>query len=236
MKQAYFPWYQAAKKIELIESDGIKKVLLNGKLYMSWASWDSATQRMVIAQLHNCQFATQQDLSEVFNIHRNSVQKYIAEFAREGLEGLISQRSGPRESWKITADVRAKILIIVLKQGILGYEAIQKRLEAWNEYVSIASIRQVLLENGFVDEKVRVGNIEFEQSSLFDTGNEKQLRLPFSDDWKLAKRKESSLEVEKRVIDFATYEGYSFEELCTTLFYLDVFGFRSLGSRPNVFL
>ena len=76
MKQAYFPWYKAAKKIEVIESDGIKKVFLNGKLYMSWASWDTATQRMVIAQLHNCQFATQQDLCEVFNIHLNSVQKY----------------------------------------------------------------------------------------------------------------------------------------------------------------
>jgi hypothetical protein len=264
---------------------------------MSWASWDSATQRMVIAQLHNCQFATQQDLSEVFNIHRNSVQKYVAEFAREGLGGLISQRSGPRESWKITSDVRAKILIIVLKQCILGYEAIQKRLEAWNEFVSIASIRQVLLENGFVDEKVRIGGIEFEQSSLFESGNERQMRLPFNADWKLVKSKESKLEVEKRVIgnqevdgdaaievpralryysraqrrylgqleqgyyntyaggllfaplieqysfiptlkrviDIEIYEGYSFEELCTTLFYLDVFGFRSLEDFKRVY-
>ena len=297
MKRAYFPWYKAPKKIELIESDGIKKVLLNGQMYMSWASWDSASQRMVIAQLHNCQFATQQELSEVFNIHRNSVQKYVAEFARDGLEGLITQRSGPRESWKITADVRAKILIVVLKQGILGYEAIQKRLEAWNEFVSIPSIRQVLLENGFVDEKVRVGDIEFEQSSLFEPGNERQLGLPFSADWKLVKSKESKLEVEnrvignrevnddtaievpralryysraqrrylgqleqgyyntyaggllfaslmekysfiptlKRVIDIETYEGYSFEELCTTLFYLDVFGFRSLEDFKRVY-
>ena len=297
MKQAYFPWYQAPKKIEVIESNGIKKVLLNGQIYMSWASWDTATQRMVIAQLHNCQFATQQDLSEVFNIHRNSVQKYVAEFARDGLEGLITQRSGPRESWKLTADVRAKILIIVLKQGILGYEAIQKRLEAWNEFVSIASIRQVLLENGFVHESVRVGDIEFEQSTLFDTGNERQMRLPFSNHWRLAKRRESRLEIEnnvigkrevnddpaievpralryysraqrrylgqleqgyyntyaggllfaplmeqysfistlKRVIDIATYEGYRFEELCTTLFYFDVFGFRSLEDFKRVY-
>jgi transposase len=297
MKQVYFPWYKAPKKIELIESDGIKKVLLYGKIYMSWASWDSASQRMVIAQLYNCRFATRQDLSEVFNIHLNSVQNYVAEFSRDGLEGLISARGGPRESWKLTADVRAKILIIALKQGILGYEAIQKRLEAWNEFVSIPSIRQVLLENGFVDEKVRVGDIEFEQSSFFEPGNERQLRLPFSADWKLVKSKESKLEVEnkvignkevnddtaievpralrfysraqrrylgqleqgyyntyaggllfaplmkqysfiptlKRVIDFATYEGYSFEELCTTLFYLDVFGFRSLEDFKRVY-
>jgi hypothetical protein len=180
----------------------------------------------------------------------------------------------------------------------LGYEAIQKRLEAWNEFVSIPSIRQVLLENGFVNERISVGDIEFEQSSLFDTSNEKQLRLPFSDHRKLVKRKGSKLEVVnsvikdsrevndlaaievpralryysraqrrylgqleqgyynayaggllftpfmkqysflptlKRVIDIATYEGYSFEELCTTLFYLDVFGFRSLEDFKRVY-
>jgi hypothetical protein len=297
MKQAYLPWHETPKKIEVIESDGIKNVLLDGKIYMSWASWDIASQRMVIAQLYNFQFATQQDLSEVFNIHLNSVQKYVADFTRDGLEGLITQRSGPRESWKLTAGVRAKILIVALKEGILGYEAIQKRLEAWNEFVSIPSIRQVLLENGFVNERVSVGDIEFEQSSLFDTGNEKQLRLPFSNHWKLAKRKGSKLEVVnsvvenrevndfsaiqmpralryysraqrrylgqleqgyynayaggllfaplmeqysfiptlKRVIDITTYEGYSFAELCTTLFYLDVFGFRSLEDFKRVY-
>jgi transposase len=264
---------------------------------MSWASWDTACQRMVIAQLYNSQFATQQDLSEVFNIHLNSVQKYVADFARDGLEGLITQRSGPRESWKLTAGVRAKILIIALKQGILGYEAIQKRLEFWNEFVSIPSIRQVLLENGFVNERVRVDGMEFEQRLLFDTGDDKQLRLPFSDHRKSVRRKKSKIEVVnsiienkevddfssievpralryysraqrkylgrleqgyynayaggllfaplleqysfvptlKRVIGIATHEGYSFEELCTTLFYHDVFGFRSLEDFKRVY-
>ena len=297
MKQAYFPWYKPAKKIELIESDGIKKVFLNGKLYMSWASWDTACQRMVIAQLYNSQFATQQDLSEVFNIHLNSVQKYVADFARDGLEGLITQRSGPRESWKLTAGVHAKILIIALKQGILGYEAIQRRLEVWNEFVSIPSIRQVLLENGFVNERVRVDGMEFEQRLLFDTGDDKQLRLPFSNHRKSVRRKKSKIEVVnsiienkevddfssievpralryysraqrkylgrleqgyynayaggllfaplleqysfvptlKRVIGITTHEGYSFEELCTTLFYHDLFGFRSLEDFKRVY-
>jgi transposase len=297
MKQACFPWYEQPKKIEVIESGGIKSVLLNGKIYMSWASWDTASQRMVIAQLYNSKFATQQDLSEVFDIHLNSVQKYVVDFKKDGLEGLITQRSGPRERWKLTAGVRAKILIIALKQGILGYEAIQKRLEAWNEFVSIPSIRQVLLENGFVNERDSVGDIEFEQTSLFDTGNNGQLQLSFSYYSELAKGEESKIQVVngvienrevndfaaiqapralryysraqrrylgqleqgyynayaggllfaplieqylfiptlKRVIDITTYDGYSFEELCITLFYLDVFGFRSLEDFKRVY-
>jgi hypothetical protein len=181
-------------------------------------------------------------------------------------------------------------LIIALKQGILGYEAIQRRLEVWNEFVSIPSIRQVLLENGFVNERVRVDGMEFEQRLLFDTGDDKQLRLPFSNHRKSVRRKKSKIEVVnsiienkevddfssievpralryysraqrkylgrleqgyynayaggllfaplleqysfaptlKRVIGITTHEGYSFEELCTTLFYYDLFGFRSL--------
>jgi len=297
MKQSYFPGYEKPKKIQVIESGGIKSVIVNGKIYMSWASWDTASQRMVIAQLYKSKFATQQDLSRVFDIHINSVQKYVTDFTKYGLEGLIAQSSGPRERWKLTPGLRAKILILALKEGILGYEAIQQRLEAWNERVSIPSIRQVLLENGFVHERVRVGDIELKQTSLFDTRNKEQLRLPFNYNSKLVKGDESELEVEnsgiengevnnfaviqppralryyshaqrryldqleqgyynayagglffaplleqysflptlKRVIDIPTYEGYSLEELCITLFYFDVFGFRSMEDFKRVY-
>jgi hypothetical protein len=246
--------------------------------------------------LYKSKFATQKDLSRVFGIHINSVQKYIADFTDAGLEGLIPQRSGPRESWKLTPRLRSKILILALKEGILGYDAIQKRLEAWNEQVSISSIRQVLLENGFVNETVRVGDTEVVQTGLFDSIDKRQLQLPFTYATKLVKREEIDLEVEKdktenrevnnfivvqqralrhysqaqrryldqlergyyntyaggllfapllehyyflptlkREIDIATYEGYSLEELCITLFYFDIFGFRSVEDFKRVY-
>jgi len=304
MRQSYFPGHEKPKKIEVIESGGIKSVVLNGKIYMNWASWDTASQRMVIVQLYRSNFATQQDLSRVFGIHINSVQKYIAEFTKDGLEGLLTQRSGPEERWKLTPYLRAKILILVLKEGILGYESIQKRLEAWNERVSIPSIRQVLLENGLVNERFSVGDIEEKQIRLFDIGDKGQLRLPFTDNSELdnewvairTKVNEIDLEVEnnriedrevnnfpvvqpralryyshaqrryldqleqghynayaggllfapllqhysflptlKRVIDIPTYEGYSLEELCITLFYFDIFGFRSMEDFKRVY-
>ena len=82
MKQSYFPGHEEPKNIEVIESGGIKSVVVNGKIYMNWASWDEASQRMVIVQLYKSNFATQQYLSRVFGIHINSVQKYIAEFTK----------------------------------------------------------------------------------------------------------------------------------------------------------
>ncbi len=290
MEQTHFPGHERPKNIQVIESGGIKSVILDGKIYMSWASWDTASQRMVIAQLYKSKYATQRDLSLVFGIHINAVQKYVSDFTRDGLEGLVTQRGGPRGRWKLTPGLRAKILILALKEGILGYEAIQKRLELWNEHVSIPSIRQVLLENGFVHKRVNVGDIEVKQTSFFDTRNDGQLRLPFTYEATSAKGTEIDVEVErdrietdevnsfavvhppralryyshaqrryldqleqgyynayaggllfvplmeqysflptlKRVIDIPTYEGYSLEELCVTLFYLDVFGFRSM--------
>lgn len=167
MKHNYFPGHEKLKKIQVIESGGIKSVIVNGKMYLSRPSWDTASQRMVIAQLYKSKVATQQDLCRVFDIHVNSVQKYVADFTKDGLGGLITQRRGPRESWKVTLGLRAKILILALKEGILGYEAIQKRLESWNECVSIPSIRQVLLENGFVNERVSIGDIKVNQAWLF---------------------------------------------------------------------
>ena len=201
MEQTYFPGHERAKKIQVIESGGIKSVIVNRKVYMTWASWDTASQRMVIAQLYKARYGTQQDLSLIFGIHINTVQKYVTDFTRDGLEGLITQRGGPRGRWKLTPGLRAKILILALKEGILGYEAIQERLELWHEHVSIPSIRQVLLENGFVHERVSVDDVEVKQTSFFDPRNDGQLRRPFTYDTTSDKGSEIDLEVERNRIE-----------------------------------
>ena len=82
MEQNYFSGHEKPKKIQVIESGGIKSVLLNGRIYMSWPTWDTAFQRMVIAQLYKSNFATQKDLSRGFGIHINSVQKYVVNFTK----------------------------------------------------------------------------------------------------------------------------------------------------------
>ena len=209
MEQTYFRGHERAKKIQVIESGGIKSVIVNRKVYITWASWDTASQRMVIAQLYKARYGTQQDLSLVFGIHINTVQKYVADFTRDGLEGLITQRGGPRGRWKLTPGLRAKILILALKEGILGYEAIQERLELWHEHVTIPSIRQVLLENGFVHERVSVDDVEVKQTSFFDPHNDGQLRLPFSYEVTSDKGSEIDIEVKRNRIE--NVEVNSFE-------------------------
>ncbi|MBT9150111.1 MAG: hypothetical protein DDT40_00277 [candidate division WS2 bacterium] len=179
MKQAYFSGWDNPHAIEVIESHGVKKVLIRGRPYLSWQSEDVSSQRMAIVQLYESKLATREKLALLFGIHENVVGRYITNFARDGLEGLISQQSGPKESWKLKPRVRGKILLIALKQGILKYESIQKRLEEWGESISVPSIRQVLLENGLI--KDRVNNFEDSNGQREFFNNDKrgrQLYLP----------------------------------------------------------
>lgn len=279
-----------AKAVEVLESGGRVCVLVHGRKYMSWESGDEESSRMAIVQLYECGVGTREQLAAAFGVHVNSVQKYITNFAGEGFEGLSTQRRGPQGGWKLTRRRRSKILAVALREGVRGVEAVQERLrDAWHEELSLPSIRQVLEENGLLDEESPDAEGETEQGELFEFEGDRQLDLNlgsneegargFFDGEAIAdeqtavagnsvsaadssreRRQYSSaqrayfdrleqgeynayagglllaplveryefLPTLRRVIEIPTHEGYSLEELCLTLLYTDVFGFRSL--------
>ena len=290
MKQGNFSW-EGTDRIKILETDGVKRVLVGGKSYMNWKNGDETAERMAIAQLYELGLGTQEELARVFQIHVNSIAKYVSVFESDGAKGLVNQIRGPKQSWKLLPSVRAKILLAVLREGLREYASIQQRLEeCWNEKVSIASIRQVLLENGFVQESIDVPDMK--QGVLFEnSNNNKQLEIGFSTSFReefLSNGKEgdgnqstsfpSSLEIRvrssysqsqriyldqlqcgeysayaggllfapllkrynflstiRRVVDIDLQEGYSLDELCLTLFYFDLFRFRSMEDFKTVY-
>jgi len=162
--------------------DGKKYVFLNGRLYMSWLVEDNLSQRIAIAQLYELGIASQGELARVFGANAKSVYNYIQTFKAEGASSLVNHKRGPKGSWKVNPQVRSKILCIALKEGVLEYESIQKRLEEWNEQVSIPSIRQVLLENGLINERMSVLDTGLGQIELFYKQDEDQLYFDFGCD------------------------------------------------------
>jgi hypothetical protein len=84
--------------VRVIESDGIKKLFLRGKLYMQWKAEDEVFPRVAIAQLYNSDKASQEELAEAFGLHINIVQKYAAMFEMEGTDGLVNRQRGPMKS------------------------------------------------------------------------------------------------------------------------------------------
>jgi len=284
--------------IHVIIEDGKKYVFLNGRLYMSWLVEDNLSQRIAIAQIYELGIASQEELARVFGVNAKSVYNYIQTFKAEGASSLVNHKREPKGSWKVNPQVRSKILCIALKEGILEYESIQKRLEEWNEQVSIPSIRQLLLENGLINERISVIDAGLDQIELFYQRDEDQLYFDFRSDaeseemfpegeikkaeYKTEKDREvkifsgfepqarryysraqriyldrlhqgdynayaggllfapllerySFLQTIRHVINIPTYEGFSLEELCLTLFCFDVFGFRSMEDFKRVY-
>lgn len=155
-------------------------MLVNGQPYMTWDTGDEASRRMAIVQLYISGMGRQENLARIFGVHVNSVQKYIVDFTEQGFLGLISQISGPRTNWKVTPQVRAKIMMIIFGEKIRGVEAIQKRLKAgWHEDISLASIRQVLMENGMIAEKPSVADSELLTDDLFCGAEKRQIGFNF---------------------------------------------------------
>jgi len=294
-----FPGWQPAKSVEVVEGNGLTQVLVKGQPYMRWQSGDEGCTRLAIVQLYKCGLGTEEDLAAAFGRHINSVQNYLRDFAGEGIQGLMTERRGPKGQWKLTPELRGKILHIVLREGIWKLEAIQQRLlEAWQEAVSVPSIQQVLEENGLDEanaggvggavvqaelfarepepqlqlvlplegsavpfrEPVSTGSIAERQSGTVtnnaageevgaaDLGTERQRNSYSSAQRVYLDRLEQGaynayaggllfapllaryqfIPTLSRVITTAAHEGYSLAELALTLFYLDVFGFRSL--------
>lgn len=144
------------RKIEIISAGGEQKVLLHGRPYMSWSCEDQIAPRVAIVQMCGSGLASQEELAVLFGVHERSIRNYIAAYKIDGINGLSSQPKGPKESWKITPETRFKILEIAYGNLNMTYARLAEILKGrWNVEVSINSIRQVLMENGFVEERIK---------------------------------------------------------------------------------
>ena len=204
------------KKIQVVEVGGGRKILfVKGQQYMSWEERDQDGQRVAIAQLYECGIGTQEELAEAFKVDIKTVYNYINSFKSGGIQGLVGERSGPKGKWKLIPEMRAKILTIVLRGGIREYADIQRGLkDYWGKEISIASIRQVLLEDGLVKEKIKLPGGE--QGYLFrERDSNGQLNMEFSngDEYEineLKQNKEKSINFsEEKDVDIKRRSSYS---------------------------
>lgn len=176
------PTVPEGKLIEVVSSEGMTSVLINGSMYMLMKKDDEASQRMAIVQLARAGIANHAQLSEAFGVHINSVTHYLARYEREGLQGLCEHPRGPREKWKLQPEIRKRIVQIAVREGAQGCEDIRGRLERWGVKVSRERIREVLEENGLVGQERWGGEEGEQQRELFgEEEAETQGELDFGD-------------------------------------------------------
>jgi len=285
----------SGRRIVVVDDQRTRLVMVEGRPYMRWTVEDDLAERIAIAQLYEVKLGSQEEIARAFGLSIKSVYNYIRIFEAAGCAGLLLRKKGPKARWKINASVRGKILYTFLREGIVEYEQIRKRLARWGEQVGITSIRDVLLENGLVRE-VSVFSDLADPAQLFHTeDSDEQLRFEFrwaeeaqedagevdppaaagqqtaggglaqaepkakryyspSQRMYLNRLKQGSYNsyaggllftpflsryplspTVRSIIDVPAQEGYSLEELCQTLFYFDVFSFRSMEDFKRVY-
>ena len=112
----------------------------------------------------------------------------------------MNRQSGPRECWKITPEIKFKIIEVAFRNRDISYEQMVKVLKhRWGVSVSINSIRSVLRENGFIEERTNKDDL-WQQGDLFDRGNREQLQMDFfgSEEPQVPFLSLSSLDMDKR--------------------------------------
>jgi len=86
------------KNIQIMECEGMNRLFVKGQPYMSWRIGDEVAKRMAIVQLYDLGLGTQEELAESFEVHVNTVFKYVTRFKEEGTKGLKDELRGQKKS------------------------------------------------------------------------------------------------------------------------------------------
>ena len=86
------------KNIQIVEYEGVSQLFVKGQPYMSWKIEDEVAKRMAIVQLYDLGLGTQEELAESFEVHVNTVFKYVTRFKEEGTKGLKDELRGQKKS------------------------------------------------------------------------------------------------------------------------------------------
>lgn len=94
---------------DLIENDEGGAVFVWGMAVSCWDAGDVVGRRLAAVQLVATGAATQVEVAAGFGAGEATVQRWAAAWRREGIDGLVPERKGPRRPSKLTAEMVAGI-------------------------------------------------------------------------------------------------------------------------------
>lgn len=100
----------------LTTNKDICSVYVNFAPYASYHVDDKVNKRFITATLARARVATKIELSQAFGYHRNYITRLENDLAENGAVGMVNGKRGPKDSWKVTAQARKRI-IGLLKKG-----------------------------------------------------------------------------------------------------------------------
>ena len=107
------------------------------RLWWSWQAGDEAGRRLAVVQLAAAKVAKRVQIAAAFEVTPETVWRWCRDYERDGIDGLVPAKSGPKGAWKLTAEVVDQI--VTLDSQGLTQAAVAEQVG-----VSSFSVRQVL--------------------------------------------------------------------------------------------
>lgn len=93
----------------LIDDDASGSVFLWGMAAWCWSAGDEVARRLAAVQLVGSGQAAQRRVAEVFGVNETTLWRWRADYAGDGVQGLVPERKGPKGPWKLTEDTADEI-------------------------------------------------------------------------------------------------------------------------------
>lgn len=133
----------AAPRLEVLEADNHRIVVLNGYAAAQYSRDDLGTERVILAQLSEALPLPDREIARVFGMHPVTLSRLRALSRSGGAQALMPVRRGPKGPMKLTPQMESRILRLRQEEG-LSYREIAKRLSSGRRTISYGSVANVV--------------------------------------------------------------------------------------------
>jgi transposase len=128
----------AATRLEVIDVQDHRSVVLNGHLTARYACDDKGTERIIATQLAEVLSLSDRRIAAAFGIHAVTLSRYAGQVRSGGAAALMPRKTGPKGPSKMT--IRLERRCRSLRQEGLSFREIAKRVSRSDRQISHVSV------------------------------------------------------------------------------------------------
>ena len=111
------------------KDDNYCYIYIHHNLWFKYELNDYLNERFSIVSLYLNKICSQKELSEAFDIHRNSISNWVSDYKESGILGLVKLKTTPKSKTKITLEIRDFILSFDHKHPDITYNYVVEKIK-----------------------------------------------------------------------------------------------------------
>jgi transposase len=135
------PGVAIGKRLRLFDADGRRAVYFGTTPIHVYDRSDREAEAACIATLSRARLASDIQIASGFGVHRNTVGRISARFAREGMAAVVPSKRGPKGRSKVTDDVMA---VIAASVGLPVKELRQEVADRTGVWISVPHLYRLV--------------------------------------------------------------------------------------------